>query len=51
LLREPTSALGQAYKHYSVGGGIAPSQRFEVNAGFDFSDRQNTMSFSAIVRF
>src|SRR5262245_24219461 len=50
-LYQATSGLAQAYKHYSIGGGVAPSQRIGVNAGFDFSDRANTMSFSAIVRF
>jgi long-chain fatty acid transport protein len=51
ILYQATSALARAYKHYSVGGGVAPSQRWEVNAGFDFSDRANTMSFSGIFRF
>ena len=51
VLYQATKGLAQSYKHYSIGGGVAPSQRFEVNAGFDFSDRANTMSFSAIVRF
>jgi long-chain fatty acid transport protein len=50
-LYQATGTLGTAVKHYSVGGGIAPSQRFEVNAGFDFSKRANTMSFSGIIRF
>jgi Long-chain fatty acid transport protein len=51
ILYQATSGLAQAFKHYSIGGGIAPSQRWEVNAGFDFSDRANTMSFSGIFRF
>jgi long-chain fatty acid transport protein len=51
IIYQATAGLAQAYKHYSVGGGVAPSQRFEVNAGFDFSDRANTMSFSGIFRF
>jgi long-subunit fatty acid transport protein len=51
VLYQATAGLAQAYKHYSVGGGVAPSQRWEVNAGFDFSDRANTMSFSGIFRF
>jgi len=50
-LYQATTQLAHAVKHYAVGGGIAPSQRFEVNAGFDFSDRANTMSFSGIFRF
>ena len=51
VLYQATGTLAHAVKHYSIGGGVAPSQRFEVNAGFDFSDRANTMSFSAIFRF
>ena len=51
LLYQATGTLGTAVKHYSVGAGVAPSQRFEVNAGFDFSSRANTMSFSGIIRF
>lgn len=50
-LYQATATLGTAVQHYSVGGGIAPSQRFEVNAGFDFSARANTMAFSGIIRF
>ncbi len=37
--------------HVSFGAGIAPSRRIEINAGFDFSDRGRTMSFSGIFRF
>ena len=37
LLYQATGGLATAVKHYAVGGGVAPSQRFEVNAGFDFS--------------
>ena len=49
-IRRPPGSRSD-FKHYAIGGGVAPSQRFEFNAGFDFSDRANTMSFSAIVRF
>jgi long-chain fatty acid transport protein len=51
VLYQATAALAEATKHYAFGGGIAASQRLEINAGFDFSARANTMSFSAIVRF
>lgn len=46
-----TTSLAKDNTHVSFGGGIAPSPKFEFNAGFDFSDRANTMSFSAIFRF
>ena len=46
-----TASLAKDITHVSFGGGIAPSPKFEFNAGFDFSDRANTMSFSAIFRF
>jgi long-chain fatty acid transport protein len=46
-----TNDLAEDVNHFSVGAGVAPTRRFELNAGFDFSDRANTMSFSAIIRF
>jgi long-chain fatty acid transport protein len=46
-----TASLAKDVTHFSFGGGVAPTPRFELNAGFDFSDRANTMSFSAIFRF
>jgi long-chain fatty acid transport protein len=46
-----SASLAKGTSHFAVGAGVAPSRRFEFNAGFDFSDRANTMSFSAIVRF
>lgn len=47
--RKPYLA-GEDVWHYSAGGG-ATFGRLEVGAGFDFSDRGNICSLSAVVRF
>ena len=51
LLYQATASLAEDINHFSFGAGVAPTRRFELNAGFDFSSRANTMSLSAIVRF
>ena len=51
ILYTTTASLARDVTHFSFGGGIAPSPRFEINAGFDVADTANTMSFSAILRF
>ena len=50
-LSQATAPLAQDINHVAFGAGIAPSRRIEINAGFDFSDRGRTMSFSGIFRF
>ena len=51
ILYTATASLAKDVTHFSFGGGVAPSPRFEINAGFDLSDTVNTMAFSAIIRF
>ena len=46
-----SSTLAGDITHVAIGGGIVPNQRLELNGGLDFSERGNTFSFSAIVRF
>jgi long-subunit fatty acid transport protein len=51
ILYQASATLASDIDHFAFGAGIAPNPRFEINAGFDFSSRANTMSFSGIIRF
>jgi long-subunit fatty acid transport protein len=37
--------------HYALGGGIVFGSRFQIDVAADFSNRINTVGFSAVVRF
>jgi len=46
-----SDALAHDGRHYAVGGGIAFSQKIELNSGVEWSERANFVSVSMILQF